>query len=71
MRRRRGLAASCSTAIGAECNCLPSQRRERGCDTTVGDASRGVRSPPHLASVPRRRAHIGDGRGWAPLRSMR
>jgi len=34
-------------------------------------AAQAVRLRPHVALVPRRRAHTGDGRAWSPVRSAR
>lgn len=68
MRRRRGPGRR--EVICVECSRTPVHGHEDW-RAIVGRAPLGVRSPPYLASVPRRRAHVGDGRVWAPVRSMR
>ena len=69
MGRRRRSHPSRLMLVRAAQVCREPAARERP-RVAFGRAA-AVRSPPHSIRVPRRRAHVGDGRGWSPVRSAR
>lgn len=70
MRSRRwpGVGRLAAARAARECSSAPRDRISRELAIV---APQTVRSPPHTIRVPRRRAHVGDGRVWLPVRSVR